>query len=222
MPLGCLSIGYSNKTSSPMCRSWIAAVATDKGIYAIEQFQYQDDKDEFICPQGKTLRYWGIQQHSKQHAYRASPSDCRQCPVKAQCTRASYRSLSYHIYESSIEIARRHTQTRSYRISQRKRKRVEELFGEAKECMGMRRIRFRGALFVREQVLLTATAQNIKRMVKLLSRLGPKREPKSQAFGSQPRWPIVCHFCFAVDLPLVKNSAGALLKYRVFQQPVKT
>ena len=89
----------------------------DKGIYSIEQFQYQDDKDEFICPQGKTLRYWGIQQHSKQHAYRASPSDCRQCPVKAQCTRASYRSLSYHIYESSIEIARRHTQTRSYRIS---------------------------------------------------------------------------------------------------------
>jgi transposase len=166
----------------------------DKGIYSIEQFQYQDDKDEFICPQGKTLRYWGIQQHSKQHAYRASPSDCRQCPVKAQCTRASYRSLSYHIYESSIEIARRHTQTRSYRISQRMRKRVEELFGEAKECMGMRRIRFRGALFVREQVLLTATAQNIKRMVKLLSRLGPKREPKSQAFGSQPRWPIVCHF----------------------------
>jgi len=41
------------------------------------------------------------------------------------------------------------------------RKRVEEPFGEAKDCMGMRRMKFRGALFVREQVLLTATAQNI-------------------------------------------------------------
>ena len=81
----------------------------------------------------------------------------------------AYRSLSYHIYESSIEIARRLSQTRGYRISQRMRKRVEELFGEAKECMGMRRMRFRGALFVREQVLLTATATNIKRMVRLLS-----------------------------------------------------
>ena len=55
----------------------------DKGIYSIEQFRYQEDKDEFIYPQGKTLRYWGIQRHSKQYAYRASPSDCRQCPVKA-------------------------------------------------------------------------------------------------------------------------------------------
>ncbi len=50
------------------------------------------------------------------------------------------------------------------------RKRIEELFGEAKEFMGMRRAKFR------EQVLLTATAQNIKRMVRLLSRRGPHRE----------------------------------------------
>lgn len=130
----------------------------EKGIYPIERFQSQEDKDKFICPQGKTLRYWGIQQHSKQHAYRASPSDCRQCPVKAQCTRASYRSVSYHIYESSIEIARRLSQTRGYRNSQRMRKRIEELFGEAKECMGMHRMKFRGALIVREQVILIATA----------------------------------------------------------------
>jgi transposase len=159
----------------------------DKGIYSIEQFQYREDKDEFICPQGKTLRYWGIHQHSKQHAYRASPSDCRQCPVKAQCTRASYRSVSYHIYESSIEVARRLSQTRGYRISQRMRKRIEELFGEAKECMGMRRMKFRGALYVREQVLLTATAQNIKRMARLLSRMGPKREAKGQALRVETR-----------------------------------
>lgn len=56
------------------------------------------------------------------------------------------------------------------------RKRIEELFGEAKEFMGMRRARFRRKLYVREQVLLTATAQNIKRMVRLLSRRGPKTQ----------------------------------------------
>ena len=55
------------------------------------------------------------------------------------------------------------------------RKRVEELFGEAKECMGLRRTKFRGSLFVQEQVLLTAMAQNVKRMVWLLSRTGPKK-----------------------------------------------
>lgn len=168
----------------------------EKGIYPIEQFQYNEQKDEFTCPQGKTLRYWGIQQHSKQHAYRASLKDCRSCPVKEQCTRSSYRSLSYHIYESSIDIARKLTKTREYRISQRMRKRVEELFGEAKDCMGLRRMKFRGALFVREQVLLTAAAQNIKRMARLLSRMGPKREAKGQALRLETRWPSLSESIF--------------------------
>ena len=56
------------------------------------------------------------------------------------------------------------------------RKKIEELFGEAKEYMGLRRARYRGLRYVREQVLMTAAAQNIKRLIKLLSRGGPKLE----------------------------------------------
>jgi transposase len=148
----------------------------EKGIYPLEQFRYDAEEDQFICPEGKVLRYWGIHRHSKQHVYRASLTHCRQCPVKAACTRSSYRSLSYHVYEASVEQARKLTKTSGYRISQIMRKRVEELFGEAKEYMGLRRMKFRGAVFVREQVLLTATAQNIKRMVRLLPRRGPKAQ----------------------------------------------
>jgi hypothetical protein len=55
------------------------------------------------------------------------------------------------------------------------RKKIEELFGEAKEFMGMRHAKFRGRRFVREQVLMTAAAQNIKRMLKLLAIKGPER-----------------------------------------------
>lgn len=166
----------------------------EKGIYPIEQFHYDDEKDQYICPQGKGLRYWGIHKHSRQHVYRASLSDCRHCPVKAQCTRATYRSVSYHIYESDLADARKLTKTSGYRISQIMRKRVEELFGEAKECMGLRRMKFRGALFVREQVLLTATAQNIKRMARLLSRIGPKR--KTAILGGLPTkfFRSLCHY----------------------------
>ena len=56
------------------------------------------------------------------------------------------------------------------------RKRIEELFGEAKEFMGMRKAKFRRLKFVKEQILMTAAAQNIKRMVKLLSKKGPEKE----------------------------------------------
>ena len=167
---------------------------TEKGIYPIEQFHYDAEKNQMICPQGKELRYWGIHKHSRQHVYRASLSECRHCPVKQQCTRATYRSVSYHIYESDLAEARKLTKTSAYRISQIMRKRVEELFGEAKECMGLRRMKFRGAVFVREQVLLTAMAQNVKRMVRLLSRIGPKKKGGALAADQTGFLPALHHY----------------------------
>jgi hypothetical protein len=55
---------------------------------------------------------------------------------------------------------------------------MEELFGEAKEYLGLGRMKFRGTVFVREQVLLTAAAQNIKRMARLLPRRGLATQAK--------------------------------------------
>jgi len=44
------------------------------------------------------------------------------------------------------------------------------IFGEAKEYMGLRVAKFRRLWNVEEQFILTATVQNIKKMVKLLHR----------------------------------------------------
>lgn len=153
----------------------------DKGIYPIERFKFDKVRDLFICPEGKELKYLGIHKHSKQHVYRASKKDCQLCFKKVECTRDRARSVSYHIYEDSINKARQLNKTTGYRTSQRMRKRIEELFGEAKEFMGLRRAKFRGEKFVREQILMTAAAQNIKRMVKLLS----NRRPKEGAIAAQ-------------------------------------
>lgn len=146
-----------------------------KGIYPRETFAYDKARDVMICPEGKELKYWGIHKRSRQHVYRASTRDCGVCQKKEQCTKDKARSVGHHIYETSIEKARQLNKTKAYRISQRMRKKIEELFGEAKEFMGMRHAKFRGRRFVREQVLMTAAAQNIKRMVKLLARKGPER-----------------------------------------------
>jgi transposase len=156
----------------------------DRGIYSIEQFSFDPGENRFLCPSGKELKYWGIHKQSKQHVYRARTKGCKVCSRKAECTRDRSRSLSYHIYEESINQARQINQTRAYRISQRMRKRIEELFGEAKEWMGLRRAKFRRRKFIREQVLMTATAQNIKRMVKLLSKGGyTKQAQVAQQLG---------------------------------------
>ena len=64
-------------------------------------------------------------------------------------------------------IDRRTTGRRGYRLSQRKRKRVEEVFGWAKTIAGIAKTRFRGLTRVASQAILAATAYNLRRMANL-------------------------------------------------------
>jgi hypothetical protein len=67
--------------------------------------------------------------------------------------------------QEALDWAEDLRQSKGYAISQKMRKRIEHLFGEAKEQMGLRRARRRGFKNVEEQCLMTALAQNIKRIV---------------------------------------------------------
>jgi Transposase DDE domain len=51
-----------------------------------------------------------------------------------------------------------------------KEKRVEAMFAELKNVIGLRRLRLCRMKFVREQFFLAAAAQNIKRLVRFLSK----------------------------------------------------
>jgi transposase len=55
-----------------------------------------------------------------------------------------------------------------YRLSQRCRKKIEELFGEAKDWHGLRRFRRRGLFKVREEAFLIGWVLNLKRLATLL------------------------------------------------------
>jgi len=125
----------------------------DKGIFPITKFSFDAEHNEYICPQGKRLKYLGIHKRSRQFVWpvcraygtgrRASVKDCKVCPLKGKCTRGRARSLSRHIYEDYLKHAREQTKIPFYRISQRMRKLIEGLFGEAKEYMGLRVDKFR-------------------------------------------------------------------------------
>jgi len=66
--------------------------------------------------------------------------------------------------------ARELVHTPEFAKVQRERKKVEALFAELKNQLGLRRLRLRRLKFVREQFFLAAVAQNIKRLVRFLSR----------------------------------------------------
>jgi len=59
--------------------------------------------------------------------------------------------------------------TPGFANAQRQRKKVEALFAELKNQIGLRRVRLRRMKFVREQFFLAAAAQNIKRLVRFLN-----------------------------------------------------
>lgn len=56
-------------------------------------------------------------------------------------------------------------ETKAYRIARAERKKIESLFGEAKRILGMTRLRLRGLSGARDEFLLAATVQNLKRLV---------------------------------------------------------
>ena len=56
----------------------------------------------------------------------------------------------------------------AYKLSQRSRKKIEELFGEGKEWHGLRRFRRRGLSRVRQEAWLIGWVLNLKRLAKLI------------------------------------------------------
>jgi len=60
--------------------------------------------------------------------------------------------------------------TPEFAVVLRKRRKVEALFLELKNLIGLRRLRLRRIKFVREQFYLAAVAQNLKRLVRFLNR----------------------------------------------------
>jgi len=102
------------------------------------------------------------------HLYR-DPQTFGACSQRPQCTSAAFRCLVIHRHEPARQRARELANTPEFANAQRQRKKVEVLFAELKNQIGLRRLRLRRLKFVREQFFLAAVAQNIKRLVRFLS-----------------------------------------------------
>jgi hypothetical protein len=88
---------------------------------------------------------------NRAHAYIGSAKRCGACSQKAQCTSGRYKYLAIHIHESARQRTRELANTPEFSKAQRRRKKVEALFAELKNQIGLRRLRLRRLKFVREQ-----------------------------------------------------------------------
>ena len=127
-----------------------------------------------IGPNGKLLYTTGTVIDGSTLRYRASKRDCDVCAFKMQCSpHTPARQIPRDLHEDARDVARALAKTEAFEQSRRERKKVEMRFAHMKRILKLDRFRLRGLSGIRDEVLLTATAQNLRRLVKLLSRAPP-------------------------------------------------
>jgi len=139
-----------------------------RGFWTKDDFTYDKEKDQYICPEGHALKNSGFITKQRHFIYRTNPRYCKQCKYRKKCTNSpSARSVTRHIHEASLEKAKKHLKSIHAKVTLCERsKTVETVFASEKKDLGLKRAKFRGLTNVSIQSLLTATAYNIKKLLK--------------------------------------------------------
>jgi len=143
-----------------------------KGLFRRSRFSYDKTSNQYICPQGHVLKY----RTTNRGAFREYISDssiCSQCPNLSKCTTSAkhQKIITRHVWESfSEQVKLFRDSERGQYLKRRRSETIERSFADAKQLHGYRYARFRGIEKVETQALMTAMAQNIKKMVMMMSK----------------------------------------------------
>ncbi len=166
----------NEKAIEPHVPVWEKGERRD-GTFSRSDFDFNEEADHYSCPNGKQLKRYrrsfklprsGIGKDNTIR-YRAEQHDCEACSYKEQCCPNTLRrTVPRSIHESARDVARAVARTKGYRRTRRQRKQVEMLFAHMKRILKVDRLRLRGLSSAQDEFLLTATAQNLRRMAKYL------------------------------------------------------
>jgi transposase len=160
------------RTITPHVPVWDKSIRPD-GKFSRADFVFDRERNVYVCPAGKLLTNNGLIDQGRILPYRASMYDCARCGLKPRCTTANARKVSRDIDEDVREHVRALANTEAFQQSRRERKKVEMRFAHMKRILKLDRLRLRGLSGVRDEVLLTATAQNLRRLAKIIHRAAP-------------------------------------------------
>jgi transposase len=156
--------------------------ARTDGVFSKSDFTFDHKRDAYICPGGKELKRYRRSFATPRDSigadgmmrYRATTSDCGTCSLKERCCPTQpQRKVLRSIHEGARDLARDLSLTDAYLTSRRERKKVEMLFAHLKRILKLDRLRLRGPNGAKDEFLLAATAQNLRKLAKLV----PMPEP---------------------------------------------
>jgi transposase len=167
-------------------------------LFRKDDFTYDAERGLYQCPAGEILRNTGARKKLRLTRYVADPEVCNACTLKSECTEGrSGRAVNRNFDEEYFEKVKGYYGLEAYKKAMRKRKVwIEPLFGEAKQWHGMERMRLRMLERVNCEALITASGQNIKRLLTFVSR-GPRRPAQVVALRPPERpllYPDGCRY----------------------------
>jgi Transposase DDE domain len=140
------------------------------GIFSRQDFTYDHAADVYHCPGGKVLTTTGsLVNDNATMLYLASKRDCDRCALKSRCCpNQASRRVPRSIYEGARDMARQIARSWEGGTSRRLRKKIEMLFAHLERILKLDRLRLRGPNGACDEFILAATAQNLRKMAKLI------------------------------------------------------
>lgn len=158
------------------------------------RFSYDANTDSYVCPLGQALKFIETRRVVKKivRVYGGLGAMCRLCSAFGVCTKNRYRGRELLIgpHEAVLRHHREWMATQEAKAAYRRRKELSEpSFGIIKEQMGFRRFLLRGLNNAKAEVIMVATAFNLR----TLYRVWRWRLNKHGMFGLLDA--VYLHFC---------------------------
>ena len=138
-------------------------------------FSYDAGRGAYICPTGKQLRLNTLHRSASglYWLYQADKQDCQSCPLREKCLsendRRGARKLEHSYFAPERQRHLAHRYDADYKSALKKRQIwCEGTFAIQKWSHNLTRVLRRGLEAAEDHCLLSATALNLKRMIKWL------------------------------------------------------
>ena len=148
--------------------------AAKAGIFNKNLFKYDNDKDEYTCPAGNILPYRrNAMQDGLQIRVYVDHIACRDCDIRAKCTRSRKEPRKMRRWEHENEIDAMHQRLKEASDTPLIRKQtVEHPFGTIKMWMGATHYLTKRLKNVSTETNLHVLAYNLKRMMSIKGTIG--------------------------------------------------
>jgi transposase len=140
--------------------------------FSKDSFEYDEDKDQFLCPNGEILVRKGEYEYNGKPVYAYYGANCRDCPFRSECAgEGKKRIITSDSYEGERRRMAAKMRSDTGKAEYKKRNEtVEWIFGNIKQNMKFREFLTRGLGSVRAEYNLVCSAHNLKIIWRKLSR----------------------------------------------------